>query len=242
MLSGAKLARYHIGSTLQLIYQVVGLRPDNEPSKELAVIIAKYIQKTFHYFTPNDLYQAFEFALQDKFKCGKDHLEHYQIMDVKYLTRVFSHYAKYRRRMIQEMKSKNVENSIEGRINTIIESRQKNDQAVKQMLYDSFNAVCNGRQDANVMEEHFYWLVDIGLITVTASKWNRLVVEALKLSERKTNYNTIKVQVLKDIALSEFQEWDIKGINPMMVRFGDVSYISPNDTMELSKLKSIKNV
>ena len=138
---------------------------------------------------------------------------------------------------MNEIKSKDSKDSVLNRIRDIIKTRPDNDNAVKQMLLNAFNSIGEGNQQPHVMEEHFYWLVELGLIKVTASRYNRLMVEALKNSERKTNYDTVKTIVIKSIIISTFQDWDIRNINPLMVAFKDVCYLSPNDTMELSQLK-----
>lgn len=170
--AGAELARYLIGQSLEQIYEMIGLQRDRWPGGPLAKKIAKFIQDTYGFITPQELIDTVTFALQEKFPTVINNisiLECHGTMDLLWIKNLLSAYVKWRyeNKLKAEQKIEKIEEAAHLTPEQVLARKIKSDAAVKQIISDCFKAWTE-KEEHNpwepLMAGYFPWLVDIGLI------------------------------------------------------------------------------
>lgn len=242
-LRGAELARLMIGNVLMLIYEFIGLKKQNWPSPSLGKSLTFYLQTTYPTLTPMEIYRAFEFALQGKFRIGKakgddDPLEHYQIMDAKYLNDVLSGYVKWRyderNRML--FKLKDVERDLE----TETQSQYPlNDQAIKECVRAAFAEYDPKIQvPSPYLRPHYFdWLTDIGFMQYETN-WLKSKYRVVRDREKHMMRNEAKDNV-KMLAMHRWFGKYYPNKAPFHL-FDKNCHVSPSTTEELIQIKNAK--
>jgi hypothetical protein len=207
---GEELARYHIGNALEIMYGLLGVAQKNFPSKDLARRIAKFIQRTYTYISPKEIFESVEFALQDKFsrkrKDGTDILTHYQVVDLKFISDILNEYVKWR-----YSKKIDLENKIERETKiltsknpdylTVMARFQKDDAAAKDCLVKAFDEYKSGSENWNrwINPSWFEWVRD--LIELPDRE---------QLNERFRYLKSIKFRTTDDDLKIEVKYWAIE--------------------------------
>lgn len=174
---GAELARYHIGKALETMFELVGLKKENYPSRELGRTFARYIQDTFPFINPYEIVTAVEFGLQGKYNNlksdGKSIFEHYGTMDLPFINTFMQAYVKFRYEKKVAITNK-LENSIVPTKAEVIELMKKDDEAVKSLLREAFKQYKESPGDKVnwLRDSWFHWLTDIGMIPYDKEKLN----------------------------------------------------------------------
>lgn len=236
---GRELALYHIGDALIHVYQLVGLRPDNYPKGDTPGILGNYLVDSFPFLAPEEIYQAFVYALQEKYKVPGEGLEHYQVIDAKYLTRVLRAYERY---SFDQKKLAEVTLAQESQDHRqeLIDKIRKNDQAVKRLIRLAYEKIDNG-EDVDLgeilREDYYHWLIDNELMErpMLSSFAEKFYREAMK-------FTTIETKALnREIKLYFLNKWliDLKFSNAATKRFErmeTIKYINKTDRQAMEVL------
>ncbi len=218
--SGAELARYRIGESLETVYGLIGLNRDRWPTKELGQKIAKFIQRNYSYLAPEEIVDAFEFAIDGKFPSK---LEHHGTMDLIYISELLKAYVKFRYDKKESLNNK-IEMSKQPTIDDVKEMMIKSDEALKNSIMEAFSFIKRGEENPFeiVMGDWFDWLVEIGFMEYDATwlneKYNFIKKANLKWSKWQcTNF-------AKNLAVKKALESKVKDEKPFEL-FNSVSYV-----------------
>ena len=105
-----------------MIYFVIGLRPHHFPTKEEDLILFAYIRKKFPNRTIDELYLAFDLAINEKLDI--DDWKVYDQFSIEYLVRIMNSYSRY---VFSRMKEVKKPIAIEMNTKTISIDEKKND-------------------------------------------------------------------------------------------------------------------
>lgn len=209
--NGIVLARLRIAENLLFVYQMIGLKKENYPDKRLATAINKYIAKTFPYLTPYEVIVAFEMAVQELFDVD---LNHYQIIDLKYIHKVFKAYSLYRGYLRRSIEAKTKREDIEDKRKQFLKNRVRTDEAVKRMLTDAYSKHKAGEVvDSNILQPEYYdFLDDLGLIKLSGSSKDNIYKNAHKALTMQKNkdlsYEAVRKRSKKIAILFAFNNLD----------------------------------
>jgi len=237
-LKGQELARYHIGLALESFYEMLGLKKENYPSKPLAKAIAKYIQQTFHYITPSEIVQAVVFAMQEKFKIPHDHpLDHYQVMDLKFINRILQAYVKFRYSVKYSLNEKIEAIKSETPKAELIELLLKEDKAVKDIITEMFTRYKADPTERLpwFREEWFSWLSDSGFIKRESDQMNQTYKEIVH-----SHHHKIGAQARAEVVLIFVYKWfeSIQSDPNALSFLNTLTYLSPSYHQKLQHAKS----
>lgn len=178
---GRKLALYHIGNALSYVFKLIGIKDENWPDKEKAGLIADIIEKTFGYITPDEVYTAFEFAIQDRFEVPRDKgLNHYQSVDAIYITDVLKAYVQYAHPKKENVKLLQSQAQREAnQLQLLRDFRKRNHEAMIRMIeaaYDELNDT-GAIKDTRILQPAAYdLLIDLGILEADEAHFNTMFV------------------------------------------------------------------
>lgn len=224
VLKGEQLALFLLGTTLELCYQMVGVKQEGWPSGKLAYVIGKHIMSHFPFFTVNDILLAFEHAILEEVGTA---LNHYGIIDVRYIHNILKEYNAYRSQQLLNL-TKKLESAERKRQLTIDDLRDqltRSDQSMKKMVLVSYIKYLEGQDCRQFLSERMYdFLKYVGLITLSAEVRKQLVEEVKKIEVADGSFRRLVTDQLKQQAedrvivkakerslVLQFKEWQEDG-------------------------------
>lgn len=172
--AGEQLAQYLVGNAITLMCKMLGIKKEGQPDAQLGRIIAKYIVDTFHYIRPREITDAIEFALQNKFPIGKKDggtlLDHYGIIDLKFISDFLNAFVKWRYDKTQSVEDKIKKAGSKLTYSVLIDMMIRDDKVLKDAIVGAFEAFKNKPDHFQSIKEFWFrdvwfdWYVEIGLI------------------------------------------------------------------------------
>lgn len=231
---GAELARYHIGKALEQMFELVGLKKENYPSRELGRSFSRYIQDTFPFINPYEIVTAVEFGLQGKYNNlksdGKSIFEHYGTMDLPFINTFLQAYVKFRYEKKIAITQKIEQSAVPNRAQAI-DFLKKDDEAVKSLILEAFAQYKKAPNDKVnwLRDAWFHWLTDIGLIPYDKQKLN----ERFK-AVKKVRWDLSPAECFHIVCVENIYEMFARLIDeaePFNI-FNNVTYVN-SDTLSL---------
>lgn len=180
--------RKRIGDVLSIVYEMIGLKPDNYPTPNYAKVIADYVVRRYGSLAPEELGDAFELAIAGELKVG---IVHYQSFDLPLLSRVLNAYITYRDKSIKKVERIQLEYT---ELNDLFRKRPMNDKAIKNHIvwcYTQFYEEREGQIYYNLGHEYEF-LNDIGLILTSGKTKNEYLEKAKARIETDNKINQMK--------------------------------------------------
>ena len=169
-LEGTALARYRIDKTLELVYRLIGLKPVNWPDKEGKKLLISFILRVYPGFTPEDIYTAFDYALQDLFPAELRLYD--RAFNAEYVNGVLRAYAVYKGAAVKKAATL-LEASRLDRPNKIRERSRLNAAAVTFALVHEYTRFYNEEPRAvtdYLRGDYYDFLDDLGLCTLAPAE------------------------------------------------------------------------
>jgi hypothetical protein len=161
-----------LAQRLSLIYFTIGLRPHHFPTKEEDFILFAYIRKKYGFRTLDELYLAFDLAINEKLDV--DDVKVYDQFSIEYLVRILNAYGRYVYNAMKQIKRA----APEAEPVTITEEEKRAD------IEEFMNAV-----EVKIMPLYLYeWLDELGYLTYTDE-------ERVRLYSRAINYRVMDLEL-----------------------------------------------
>lgn len=91
--TGHDLAHYRVGEAMALVYEILGIKPDNLPTRKMKQVIARNIYRNFPTFTQEDVYEAFLRVINGDFDVD---YETWGVIKMDMLMRVLNAYKRWK--------------------------------------------------------------------------------------------------------------------------------------------------
>lgn len=166
-----------IAQRLSLVYFMIGLRPQHFPTKEEDVLIFKYIRLKYGKQTIDELYLAFDLAINGNLDI--DDVKVYDQFSIEYLVRIMN---AYRRHASKSFENYRPEALIEEKKHVITDEEKKTD--IEEMLKS------NIRNIHRIPTYIFDWMVELKYINHSEEEKVNLYSRAIKhiLNELKNEF------------------------------------------------------
>lgn len=195
-LKGEDLARYKVSQTLDLVYEMVGLKPKQFPSPRLQKELCKFIVTKYPELTSENIYDAFTMAIADELPETVD-LEHFGVMSLPYVQTVLKVYRRWQAQVLVEAERKL---QLAGQVTDVVEeirtTSRRNDEAVKNFILTCYINLKTENCHDYLRADHYDFLDDCGLIDLT-------VEEKQELYERAKRNQSQQVQASRTAHLRE---------------------------------------
>lgn len=178
-------AKNAIGDQLKLIFELIGLRSDNWPSKAANIAIAQFVYLNYKNIAVQELKYAFDLAFQSRLSVK---LEHFQSFSIPYLASILSAYLKYKETILEKVSEFE---SLQNQINEKIKRYQESDRLLKEIILSSYQEVLDDKEISYRfnMENHYEILSIIGMIDFdTETKLELLADAEEELKEQIIKY------------------------------------------------------
>lgn len=221
-LSGEDLARYKMLATLMLIYEVIGLKREQFPSKALNRELTKFIVRKYPDLTPENVYDAFSMAIADEYPGATVSLKHYGNISLMYVQDVLKVYRAFQLKTLEEAERK-INNASRDVWAEAREINVKCDAATKYIILSVYKTVLEGNINTGyLLPEHYDFLNDCGLIDLTTP-------EKLALLEKaKTHREEIEKAAARAFKRAEYHN----AIKPVMDDMGRAKTLTVVEQME----------
>lgn len=167
-------AKNAIGDQLKLIFELIGLRSDNWPSKAANIAIAQFVYLNYKNIAVQELKYAFDLAFQSRLSVK---LEHFQSFSIPYLASILSAYLKYKETILEKVSEFE---SLQNQINEKIKRYQESDRLLKEIILSSYQEVLDDKDISYQfnMENHYDILSIIGMIDFDAETKLEILADA----------------------------------------------------------------
>lgn len=89
---GHDLAKIYVNKALKVVFEIVGLKPEQEPRAEMMKLLVRHAYQTYPHFRVQDVYEAFVQAVAGAFPAK---LTHFGQVDMAFFVNVWKAYDKY---------------------------------------------------------------------------------------------------------------------------------------------------
>jgi hypothetical protein len=249
--------RVALGSTLSLIWELIELKPDKEPTDKAYQELLNFIIECYPDIHIEEILLAFKMAFSNQLAVEK--VEHFQSFGIAYFSRIMNAYLDYKKKVVKktEAAKKALPEIDKTRmlIDDHLSSRPLNDQAVKQMIWELYEDLCNdryGRLSVIPLGRYYFFLKEIGLVNLDQEEGNRIITEVrhrldnhLDPDKRKYDNDILRYHCYNEMVLSEMKKWKSAGYDFYdLIGFLDYTacYINPDNHDELKFLfKQLNN-
>lgn len=180
-------AKEHIGEQLKLIYELIGLRPDNWPSTAANIAIADFVFSKYKNFAAIEIKYAFDLAFQNRLSVGVK-LEHFQAFSIPYMDKILAAYVEFKSGSLEKVdKYSEAKKELDKTINRF----HLSDQAVKEIILSSYSEILSGIDISYgfSMENHYDVLHDLKMIDFTTEQKLEILLKAeQQLKDQMTEY------------------------------------------------------